>query len=170
MMKKSIVIGALILLGSIGFLPTPAHAVSPVADSCSSAGASDSSICGGANDAIEPFIKAIVDWLLFLVGVLAVIMIVVGAIKYTLSAGDASKMTSAKNTIIYAVIGLIIGVLAYAIVNFVIDFGENPSGPSGSSGSNSNTSRGQQQNQESGGNSTGGSGSRSGGRNTNTAE
>ena len=167
MMKKSIVIGALILLGSIGFLPTPAHAVRPVADSCSSAGASDSSICGGANDAIEPFIKAIVGWLLFLVGVLAVIMIVVGAIKYTLSAGDASKMTSAKNTIVYAVIGLVIGVLAFAIVNFVIDFGENPSGPSGS---NSNTSRDQQQNQESGGNSTGGSGSRSGGRNTNTAE
>ena len=47
-------------------------------------------------------------------------MMVWGGIKYTTSAGDTNKVTSAKNTIIYAVIGLIISIMAYAIVNFVI--------------------------------------------------
>jgi hypothetical protein len=47
-------------------------------------------------------------------------MIVVSGIRYMTSAGDAAKITGAKNGIFYAVIGLVIAILAYAIVNFVI--------------------------------------------------
>jgi hypothetical protein len=47
-------------------------------------------------------------------------MLVFGGFKYIISGGDSSKVTSAKNTIIYAIIGLIIVILAYAIVNFVV--------------------------------------------------
>ena len=48
-------------------------------------------------------------------------MLVWGGIKYTTSAGDTNKVASAKNTIIYAIIGLIVSIMAYAIVNFVIE-------------------------------------------------
>lgn len=53
-------------------------------------------------------------------GLVAVIFVIVGGVQYMTSAGDAGKLKKAKDTIIYAVIGLIICVLAFAIVNFVI--------------------------------------------------
>lgn len=56
-----------------------------------------------------------------IVGLLAVIFIIVGGFQYITSSGDAAKATKAKNTILYAVIGLVIALLAYAIVNFVIE-------------------------------------------------
>lgn len=54
------------------------------------------------------------------VGIVAVIMIIVGGFKYVTSAGDSSKITSAKNTILYAIIGLVVVALAQVIVRFVL--------------------------------------------------
>ena len=48
------------------------------------------------------------------------IMLIIGGIKYVVSGGDAKKVTDAKNTVLYAIIGLVIAFLAFAIVNFVI--------------------------------------------------
>ena len=62
----------------------------------------------------------IVDILLFLIGFLSVIMLIYGGIQYTLSSGDSGKVTNAKNTILYAVVGLIVAILSYAIVDFVL--------------------------------------------------
>ena len=47
-------------------------------------------------------------------------MLIVGGVKYALSAGDAKAVTDAKNTILYALIGLVIAILAYSIVSFVL--------------------------------------------------
>ena len=65
-------------------------------------------------------IQTIVNIMLFILGAIAVIMIVIGGIKYTTSNGDSSAITSAKNTILYSVVGLVVAILAYAIVNFVL--------------------------------------------------
>ena len=48
-------------------------------------------------------------------------MLIYGGLRYVISGGDSKKVTDAKNTIMYAIIGLIIAILAYAIVNFVIN-------------------------------------------------
>ena len=64
--------------------------------------------------------KTIVNVLLYIIGAVSVIMLVLGGIRYTISQGDSSAVTSAKNTILYAVIGLVVAILAYAIVNFVL--------------------------------------------------
>jgi hypothetical protein len=48
-------------------------------------------------------------------------MIVLGGIRYTTSNGEASQVKGAKDTILYAVIGLIVAIMAFAIVNFVVD-------------------------------------------------
>ena len=56
---------------------------------------------------------------MFLIGALCVLMVVFGGFRYVISGGDAAKVTTAKNTILYAIIGVIVAVLAYAIVNFV---------------------------------------------------
>ena len=56
-----------------------------------------------------------------IVGLISVIMLVYGGLRYILSGGDSKKVTDAKNTILYAIIGLIISMLAYAIVHFVLN-------------------------------------------------
>lgn len=58
--------------------------------------------------------------LLFIIGAIAVIMLVIGGIRYTISNGDSNAVSAAKNTIMYAIIGIIVAILAYAAVNFVI--------------------------------------------------
>lgn len=65
--------------------------------------------------------KDVVNIMFFIIGVMAVIMIIWGGIRYVLSAGNSAALTSAKNTIVYSIIGLVIAILAYAIVNFVIN-------------------------------------------------
>lgn len=59
--------------------------------------------------------------ILLIVGLISVIMLVYGGLRYILSGGDSKKVTDAKNTILYAIIGLIISLLAFAIVNFVLN-------------------------------------------------
>ena len=65
--------------------------------------------------------RQITNTILYFVGIIAVIMLIWGGVRYVVSGGDAKKVTDAKNTILYAIIGLIIAFLAYAIVQFVID-------------------------------------------------
>lgn len=59
--------------------------------------------------------------ILLVVGLISVIMLAYGGLRYILSGGDSKKVTDAKNTILYAIIGLIISLLAYAIVHFVLN-------------------------------------------------
>ena len=63
----------------------------------------------------------ITNTVLLIVGLISVIMLVYGGLRYILSGGDSKKVTDAKNTILYAIIGLIISMLAYAIVHFVLN-------------------------------------------------
>lgn len=67
----------------------------------------------------EGIFTTIVNVLLFLIGAISVIMLIIGGVRYTISNGDQGAITSAKNTIMYAIIGLIVALLAYAIVGFV---------------------------------------------------
>ncbi len=57
---------------------------------------------------------------LYVVGAISVIMLIWGGLRYILSGGDSKKITDAKNTVLYALLGLGIALLAYAIVNFVL--------------------------------------------------
>jgi len=124
---KSIIIASIITLGAVFiFSPTPVSAadcegadkdtpVCKVGDGLQGAG-------GGqpGDGSLNKGIKTVVDVLLFIIGVISVIMIIIGGIKYTTSNGDSAAVTSAKNTILYAVVGIIIAILAYAIVGFVL--------------------------------------------------
>jgi hypothetical protein len=64
--------------------------------------------------------QTVANILLFLVGAIAVIMLIVGGIRYVVSGGDQSAVTGAKNTILYAVVGIVVAFLAFAAVDFVI--------------------------------------------------
>jgi len=56
----------------------------------------------------------------FIVGIIAIVVIIIGGITYATSAGNPSSVTKAKNMILYAVVGLVVVITAYAITNFVI--------------------------------------------------
>lgn len=62
----------------------------------------------------------VINVMLFLIGALSVIMLIYGGIRYTISRGDSGEVNNAKNTILYAIVGLIVAILAYAIVNWVV--------------------------------------------------
>lgn len=70
--------------------------------------------------------------LLFLVGAIAVVMIIYGGIRYVLSGGDSNNVSAAKNTILYALVGVIVAILAYSVVNFVIGSFTGTGGPGAS--------------------------------------
>ena len=57
---------------------------------------------------------------LFLIGAISVLMLIYGGIRYTISGGDSKAVTDAKNTILYAIIGIVVALLAFAIVNYVL--------------------------------------------------
>jgi hypothetical protein len=75
---------------------------------------------GDTKDTSGTLITRVINVMLFIIGVLSVIMIVYGGILYVISAGDSGRVSKAKNTIMYAIVGLVVALLAYAIVNFVI--------------------------------------------------
>ncbi len=62
----------------------------------------------------------IVNTMIYVVGAVAVVMIVIGGLKYTLANGDQNAIKGAKDTILYSIVGVVIAVSAYAIVNFVL--------------------------------------------------
>ena len=62
----------------------------------------------------------IINAALYLIGAVSVLMLIYGGIRYTLSAGNATSVTAAKNTILYAIVGIVVALLAFAIVNWVL--------------------------------------------------
>lgn len=64
--------------------------------------------------------KTITNVMLYVIGAISVIMLIIGGIRYVVSGGDSAAVTSAKNTILYAVVGIVVAILAFALVNFVV--------------------------------------------------
>ena len=120
MIKIKLFIASLFMLGGLAFLtPAPeAVAVNVFDRSCNKD--STSELCSGRAETADNMVEPIVSTLLFVVGVVAVVVIIIGGILYVTSTGDPGKTKRAKDTILYAVIGLVVAILAYAIVNFVV--------------------------------------------------
>ncbi|MCR5572630.1 MAG: pilin [Candidatus Saccharibacteria bacterium] len=75
----------------------------------------------GAETDLNGMISTILNVVFGVVGIVAVIMIILGGVNYTVSQGDSQKIQKAKNTIMYGIIGLVVVLLAFAIVNFVLN-------------------------------------------------
>lgn len=121
-------VATLIVLGAV----TATLAVSefqPVAAQLSVGGGAESA--RGGDQPSDLFGSAgifttITNVMLFLIGAISVIMLIIGGLRYVVSGGEQAAITSAKNTILYAVVGIIVAILAYAVVAFVTNqFSEN---------------------------------------------
>ncbi len=120
----------MLAFGAVGALSVPVSAgpATPALVDCTTGGIgikSGKDCARGTGTQKELFgsgslFETVANVLLFLIGAVSVIMLIVGGFRYVLSGGDSTQVTSAKNTILYAVIGIIVALLAYAIVNFVV--------------------------------------------------
>ena len=117
------------IIASLAVLCLAFSSVSVFADQCSPNVCSGNyptsvkSACGCATSNPKALPDVVVNILYSVIGVssiIAVVFIVIGGIHYMTSAGDAGKVKKAKDTILFATIGLIVCALAFAIVNFVI--------------------------------------------------
>lgn len=77
--------------------------------------------CGGAAGTLTKTVRTVVNIFSTIIGIAAVIMIMIGGFRYITSGGDSNSITSAKHTILYAIVGLIIVALAQVIVRFVLN-------------------------------------------------
>lgn len=89
----------------------------------------------GNPKSLDQTIARILNIFSVIIGVVAVIMIMIGGLRYITSGGASDRVAGAKNTILYAVIGLIVVALAQVIVRFVLNTATNTTPPSGSGGS-----------------------------------
>lgn len=126
MKRLLLMITALVSILAPTFVATSVFAADTAAKDaiCQGIGyAGGSTDCSESKDGIsvQGLVKKIIDILSLLVGIVAVIMIIIGGFKYIISSGDSANISSAKNTILYAIIGLVIVAFAQLIVKFVIN-------------------------------------------------
>ncbi len=76
---------------------------------------------GAAGTRVDNIITLVINIFSLIVGVVSVIMIIIGGLKYITSGGDSGNITGAKNTILYAIIGLVVVALAQVVVKFVLE-------------------------------------------------
>jgi len=117
---KTLIVAAFLFVGVATLFASGADvSANAIDDACAQGGAN--AICQGKDEVtVMDVVGIVVNTLLFIIGLLSVIMIIVGGIRYTTSAGDTSAVTAAKNTILYAVVGLVVAFVAFAIVNWVL--------------------------------------------------
>jgi len=115
----------------VGIVAPATYAADPTSTVCTTLG-SDSN-CSKTDNGIDinHVITATINLFSVIVGVVAVIMIMVSGFRYVTSGGDSSKTAAAKNTLIYALVGLVIVAFAQVIVRFVLERVSAPSCPSG---------------------------------------
>ena len=111
-------------LTASAFISAPTYAAGDCDYKKGLSGAVDKDCSQGDGQATSLFdqdgvVNTIINTALFIVGILSVIMIIYSGIRYVTAHGDKSQVESAKNTLMYAVVGLVISIVAYAIVQWV---------------------------------------------------
>ena len=149
-MKKKIIAGAFVAIASVFALAAaPVQSVSAIAvgEDCGSSSLSDEDKKAGlvccpkgtkkANKVAETYAKCnldddsqksdlmgtisvVINVIIGIIGLVAVVVVILGGFQYMTSSGDSTKVKKAKDTILYGIVGLVIALLAYAIVNFVL--------------------------------------------------
>ena len=119
MIKKILASIVTVAVMAVG-LGAPAMALNPFPQ-CG--GGTNSSVCAASSDKLfgpNSIWTRILDTFTYVIGSISVLVIIVGGIRYVTSGGDQAGITAAKNTILYAVIGVVVALMAYSIVHFVV--------------------------------------------------
>lgn len=116
---RQFITGGLLALGIFAVLfPAPEAQAINVFDQC--ANNPGAAVCKSQGDNATSMIQVVINILLYVLGIISVVMIVIGGIRFTTSNGDPASTKTARMTIIYSVVGLVVAILSYAIVNLVV--------------------------------------------------
>ncbi len=121
--KKTILVISLIFLSLFVFIPVTSVYGADLSDAACQAAEAIGGKCvteAESNASIGGVIQKITNVLLFLVGAISAIMVIIGGIRFIVSNGDAQATASARNTVLYSIVGVIVAVSAYGIINFTI--------------------------------------------------
>ncbi len=107
-------------------LPVAVHAVDVTSQACN--GISDSAVCKDANDGqtnnplfgSDGVLTKAISIISIVAGVIAVIILIVSGIRFATSQGNAQTVSTVRSTVIYAIVGLVVAVLAQALVQLVL--------------------------------------------------
>ncbi len=115
------IVTALLTIGlGIALVATPASALGEGGASAGIGAARGDNTPSNLVNGDSSIIKRAINIMLFAVGVLSVVMLIFGGFRYVISGGKKESVTNAKNTILYAIVGLLVAVFAYAIINFIL--------------------------------------------------
>lgn len=121
---KFAIISLLALTGLLTPITVPTFAaaqISPEAKQAACEGLGDGSCDGSsAGNSIASLLSTVVNILSWIIGIVAVIMVIIGGFKLVTSNGDSNSVASARSTIIYALVGLVVAALAQVLVRFVL--------------------------------------------------
>lgn len=125
LLSATLVVPLFVLGFGVLLQPAPAHAAfdkglnegSLSAQGKDQQGDASSLFGDGSNGGI---FRTITNVMLFIIGAVSVIMLIIGGLRYVVSGGDSTAVQNAKNTILYAIVGIVVAILAFAVVNFVI--------------------------------------------------
>ncbi len=133
-MKYKTIIAAVLMLAAVTFgVARPALAVKCPPHSERNPGDTEAEIFGinsvaqcnlpveQKGEGLLDRVSAVINIVLGLVGIIAVVVIIVGGISFITSQGDPGKVMKARNTILYGVVGIVVALSAFLIVNFVLD-------------------------------------------------
>ncbi len=109
---------AVSLLG-LGLVVPATVSAAPV-DVLNNGACNGNEVCGNDGNTVFKILGNVINLLLVVAGFVSILMIIIGGITYTTSAGDANQTKRGKDTVLYAVIGLIVSIMSFAIVNFVL--------------------------------------------------
>lgn len=115
------IVTALLTIGlGIALVATPVSALGEGGASAGIGAARGDNTPSNLANGDSSIIKRAINIMLFAVGVLSVVMLIFGGFRYVISGGKKESVTNAKNTILYAIVGLLVAVFAYAIINFIL--------------------------------------------------
>ncbi len=129
---QAIIVAAILAVNCVSVVGAASDAASdcaanPSATGCPCAENSSAAICsdlektgGNANSSLADMATNYIKVALFIAGVLAVLAIIYAGISYVTAGGETAKITKAQTILLYAVIGLVVSICAYAIVDFVV--------------------------------------------------
>jgi hypothetical protein len=80
---------------------------------------SSSTTCADETTSIGSLVNTVINIISWIVGIAAILMVIVGGFRYVVSGGDSTATSSARNTILYALVGLAIAVIAQVLIHFV---------------------------------------------------
>lgn len=121
MITTTLTLLAICTVSGLMVAPSPANAATSKEQICEGISATGGS-CDpqAASLTIDNVLRIALNTLSFIAGLIGVIMVIIGGIKYITSQGDASSINSAKNTILYALVGIVVAVVAQFLVRFVL--------------------------------------------------